>query len=433
MPEGLSARFIERRDPALVEVLAAAACVVCVEPDDPGDAVAFARHGFGVVAPLSSGAHEYVRHVALLRGDHVREIYVAAMTAAGQPASVRPLAPPPVTPEKATSPVHAGELPLVTVITPTYNRRDDLPVMLKCLAAQTYPRIEAIVINDSGESIDDIVARSFPFARLLQTPTNMGSHNAVARHGLPAMQGEYVCFLADDDYFMPDHIERMVGAMLRSGMAIAHGNANIRFQEKNAKGDVVTTGSNVSIFTDTATPSEALVSTPIAGQALMFRVDAWNAFGGIRADSDLADQEMQLRAMLAYNFVYVDAVTCDWGVRGARGTCRAGRCPRWSCGGCTTNSTRFRRARKYAPSAGAPLHRRKPPQGQGRFRPDDPLVGGRLAKVFHSRGRYVIGERLAGFGAPKGRGASPAAPRRPTPGVGAARGAVRADAWDPAL
>jgi hypothetical protein len=317
LPPGTTARFLERADSELSDVLATASCVVCVDPDDPGDAVAFARAGYGVVSPLTSGAYEYVRHVSSLKGDHVREVYIATMIAAGQPASVRAIAAPPSTPEKTAFPAHSGELPLVTIITPTYNRRDDLPIMLKCLAAQTYPRIEAIVINDCGESVADIVAR-FPFARLLQTEANMGSHRAVERYGLPAMTGEYVCFLADDDFFMPDHIERMVAAMLRSGMAIAHGNAAIRYQEKNAKGEIVTTGSNVSVFIDTATPSEALVSTPIAGQALVFRVDAWNAFGSIRAESDLADQEMQLRAMLTYNFVYVDAVTCDWGVRGDR-------------------------------------------------------------------------------------------------------------------
>ena len=35
------------------EVLARAACVVCLEPNDPGDAVAFARQGYGVVAAIT--------------------------------------------------------------------------------------------------------------------------------------------------------------------------------------------------------------------------------------------------------------------------------------------------------------------------------------------------------------------------------------------
>jgi glycosyltransferase involved in cell wall biosynthesis len=311
---GIAARFIERADPALIGVLEMASCVVCVDPDDPGDAVAFARRGYGVVSPLTSGAYEFVRNVVSLQGDHLREVYIATMLAAGQPASVRPIARPPAAPEKPAMPAHSGELPLVSIITPTYNRRADLPIMLNCLAAQTYPRIEAIIVNDAGEDIDDIVAR-YPFARVLHSPVNVGTHGAVVHVGLPAMTGEYVATLCDDDLFMPDHIERMVAAMLRSGMAIAHGNANIRYQEKNGKGEIVTSGSNVSIFTDTATPSEALVSTPIAGHALVYRRDAWDAFGGMSPESDLADQEMQLRALRMYNFVYVDAVTCDWGIR----------------------------------------------------------------------------------------------------------------------
>jgi len=101
-------------------------------------------------------------------------------------------------------------------------------------------------------------------------------------------------------------------------LAIAHGNAIIRYEEADAAGKFVTMGSNMSVFNDTATPSEALVSTPIAGQSIMYRRDAWDALGGMRGESDLADQEFQLRASQAYSFVYVDAVTSDWCVRGNR-------------------------------------------------------------------------------------------------------------------
>lgn len=315
VPAGVTARFIESADPALRAVLATAACVVCVEPDDPGDAVAFARHGYGVVAPLTSGAHEFVRGVVPLKGEHLREVYVAAMIAAAEPAAARPFATPPLAPQPPALP-QVSELPLVSVVTPTYNRREDLGLALQSLARQTYPRIEAIVVNDGGEPVDDLVA-GFPFARLVNSPGNVGSINAVLM-GVAAMTGAFLSLLADDDLLMPDHIERLVGALLRSGMSVAHGNTIIRYQEKNAAGEIETAGWNMSAFNDTATPTEALGSTPISGQALMFRREAWEAFGGMRGESILADQDMQLRATLKYSFAYVDAVTSDWGVRGDR-------------------------------------------------------------------------------------------------------------------
>lgn len=316
VPPGVTARFLGLTDPALSEFLATASCVVCVDPNDPGDAVAFARRGYGIVAPLSSCAHEYVRNVVLVKGDHLREVHIATMIAAGQPASVRPIAPAPLAPAKPVLSSFSDQLPLVSIVIPTYNRRDDLPHALNSLAAQTYPRIEAIVANDAGRPVDDIVAR-YPFARVLNSPLNVGCL-AVEMLGLAAVAGEYVGFLADDDLLLPDHVERMVAAMLHSGMEIAHGNAVIRYEDENSRGEIVTTGSNMSVFNDTATPSEALVSTPIAGQSLMFRRAAWDAFHGASAESSLSDQEMQLLAMRMYNFVYVDAVTCDWGIRGDR-------------------------------------------------------------------------------------------------------------------
>jgi hypothetical protein len=148
VPTGIIARFLEPSDPAVIEALATAACVVCVEPEDPGDAVAFARRGYGVVAAQTSGAYEFVRNVVLLKEDQLREVYIATMIAVAQPASARDVAPPPLAPQTAALPSPASELPLVSIITPTYNRREDLPLALQSLAEQTYPRIEAIVVND---------------------------------------------------------------------------------------------------------------------------------------------------------------------------------------------------------------------------------------------------------------------------------------------
>ena len=50
-------------------------------------------------------------------------------------------------------------LPMVSVCTPTYNRRPFIPSMLKCFEHQTYPkeRIEWIIIDDGTDKIDDLV------------------------------------------------------------------------------------------------------------------------------------------------------------------------------------------------------------------------------------------------------------------------------------
>ena len=51
------------------------------------------------------------------------------------------------------------QLPMVSVCTPTYNRRPFIPSMLKCFEHQIYPkkRIEWIIIDDGTDQIDDLV------------------------------------------------------------------------------------------------------------------------------------------------------------------------------------------------------------------------------------------------------------------------------------
>lgn len=52
------------------------------------------------------------------------------------------------------------KFPLVSVLTPTYNRRDFIDYSRKCLESQDYPiqRIEWIVLDDGTDKIEDLVS-----------------------------------------------------------------------------------------------------------------------------------------------------------------------------------------------------------------------------------------------------------------------------------
>jgi hypothetical protein len=313
-PPGGDARFLAAGDPAVPEALARAHVIVCPDLHDPGAAVAFARHGYGIVAPYTSGAHQFVRDVATYGDLNLYDIPMAAAIALTRPASVRFVPPPP--PALARSyplPARIDARPLVSVIIPTYNRADDLERCLACVQAQTYAPLETIVVNDCGENVDAIVAR-FPNARVLDLTENGGAIKAV-NAGLAQARGAYVQLIADDDIVYPDHIERLMAAMLASGAAVAHGNTIIHYQRVEADGRLTTTGFNMQTFNDTALPTVALVSTPIAGNALLFRADVLAEIGTFRDDSILADQEFQLRAAARYVFAYVDQMTAEWRVR----------------------------------------------------------------------------------------------------------------------
>ena len=88
--------------------------------------------------------------------------------------------------------------------------------------------------------------------------------------GVDLVTEGFIQILPDDDWLYPDHIDRLVIAMLRSGEPLAHSNTLIRYVKRLGDG-LDTSGFNASVFVDTATPSEALICTPVAGHSIMFR------------------------------------------------------------------------------------------------------------------------------------------------------------------
>ena len=313
LPAGVAAAATcKPGDPRVADALATAACVVVTDPTDPGAAIAFARRGYGVLAPLTSGASEFVHNIQIFDPVSPRQIYVGVSKALGEPASVRSLpedpAPVPLVPRL---PVSVDETPPATIVIPTFNRRADVARVLECLSAQSYPNLRAIVVNDAGEPVDDIVAR-FPFARAHNLEQNGGTTRAFMAGAVLVTEG-FVQVLSDDDWLYPDHVERLATAMLRSGEPLAHSNTLVRYVVRTDEG-LFTTGYNASVFVDTATPSEALICTPIAGHSIMFRRGLFDEIGGWREDCGLSDQEFQLRALKSHTFAYVDQFTCEWRV-----------------------------------------------------------------------------------------------------------------------
>lgn len=103
--------------------------------------------------------------------------------------------------------------PLVTVLVPTYNRRNFLPEALESVVNQDYQNLEIFVMNDGGEDVSDIV-ESFGDPRIIFIN---GKENRKLPYrlneALAKAQGKYVCYLGDDDLFYPHHVSTLVDAL----------------------------------------------------------------------------------------------------------------------------------------------------------------------------------------------------------------------------
>ncbi len=100
------------------------------------------------------------------------------------------------------------ERPLVSVVVRTCGRPTVLCHTLKCLRSQTYRNFEVVVIEDGPDQSSARIAQEVPDlpVRYYASQEHVGRGRA-GNIGIEHAQGEFVCFLDDDDFFYPEYIE----------------------------------------------------------------------------------------------------------------------------------------------------------------------------------------------------------------------------------
>jgi hypothetical protein len=309
------AQYIDAGDAQAVEILSGAALVVDASLSDPGAALAFAQRNVPLLIASTSGAQEYVRDAVVYEPSQWRTVYSGALRACGRASELRD-AHPVIPPSLRVSARHwSKDPPLVSIVVPTYNRPDELAEALEAFAAQTYPNVQVVVVNDGGVSVADVCAR-FPHVniKLLDRKENV-KPVAAFNVGFRAADGKYVCTCPDDDRFFPDHVERLVDALECGGAMIAHSNCLAHYIRIDSEGRKIDVGYNASTYVDEIDPSAALVATSVNMISAMVRKDLYERLGYWDAKTDYADYDIQLRMSLCGVFLHVDHFTNAWTVR----------------------------------------------------------------------------------------------------------------------
>ncbi len=111
------------------------------------------------------------------------------------------------------------DAPLVSVVIATYNWSSVLRYSVASALAQTYPRLEVVVVGDACTDDSEDVVASFgdPRVRWLNLPENSGSQSTPNNAGIAAARGDYVAYLGHDDLWLPSHLSLLMTAVLRSG------------------------------------------------------------------------------------------------------------------------------------------------------------------------------------------------------------------------
>ena len=105
-----------------------------------------------------------------------------------------------------------SELPLVSVITPAYNRASYLDETIQSVLGQDYTNIEYIVLDDGSTDNTRDVLEKYDGRIVWETHPNMGETRTVNK-GFGMAHGEIVVVVNSDDPLLPGAVKAAVDFM----------------------------------------------------------------------------------------------------------------------------------------------------------------------------------------------------------------------------
>ena len=119
------------------------------------------------------------------------------------------------------------QLPLVSICTPTFNRRPFIPYIIKCVEHQLYPKdkIEWIIIDDGTDKIEDLV-KHIPYVKYFKCDTKLtlGKKRNMSHE---KASGDIIIYMDDDDYYPPERISHAVQKLHQNPNVLCAGSSEM--------------------------------------------------------------------------------------------------------------------------------------------------------------------------------------------------------------
>jgi len=118
---------------------------------------------------------------------------------------------------------------MVSICTPTFNRRPFIPIMFECFRNQDYPKskMEWIIVDDGTDKIKDLIESSnIPQIRYFEVNEKMSlgaKRNYMHEHA----KGDIIVYMDDDDYYPPDRVSHAVERLESNPKALCAGSSEI--------------------------------------------------------------------------------------------------------------------------------------------------------------------------------------------------------------
>lgn len=200
--------------------------------------------------------------------------------------------------------------PLISVVIPTLNRTDLLENAISSVEAQTYKNIEIIVVDDfsSKEIPVERFIEKFKSVKLVFIRNTKRMGGAASRNiGIDKSRGDFICFLDDDDVYMPNKIKLLLDAINKSPDADA------------AFGKIrVHNGSNyINCFNEIKRfniHENIMLMNMIHNNATLIRRDILNKVKFLESLTRYQDLQFNIELSLKSKIIYVNEFVAEWRV-----------------------------------------------------------------------------------------------------------------------
>ena len=208
----------------------------------------------------------------------------------------------------------SSSLPLVSIVTPSYNQARFLEDTILSVLEQDYPRVEYFVIDGgSTDGSQEIIRRYAQRLAGWVSEPDRGQTDAINK-GFARAQGKYLAWLNSDDTYQPGAIREAVNYLeTHPDVGLVYGNANFI----DERGRVI--GRFPARQTDLPRLKRGYVHIP--QQASFFRGDLWRQVGPLDPSFYFAmDYDLWVRLAQRSRLVYLPRTWASFRLHGAAKT-----------------------------------------------------------------------------------------------------------------
>jgi len=165
---------------------------------------------------------------------------------------------------------------------------------------------------DGGANVDDVLAAHPPTRTVVHAVSRGPVASLIA--GMEATSGRYLGILDDDDILFPDHLERLVGALLAADARIGQSLATALYAR--AEGDDYRLFGMATFLRRVVRPDRIHLEYGGAPMTFLFRRDAYDESGGFDpAIGHAEDWELLMRLAERDDVVAVPEITAAYTIR----------------------------------------------------------------------------------------------------------------------